>query len=105
LPQPVALKYNGVAGYAERIDNVLTSKEKALLFSPLVLYLGYVYYLAFHSARPFLLRWIDGSFGLFVALVFINILRRHLLEKYDTREESQPEGPAAPSDRGGDSSP
>jgi hypothetical protein len=40
-----------------------------------------------------------------VALVFINILRRHLLEKYDTREESQPEGPAAPSDRGGDSSP
>lgn len=84
---------------------MLTSKEKALVFFPLLLYLGYVYFLAFHSDRSFLLRWLDGSFALFVALVFSNILRRNLLERDDTREESQPEGPAAPSDGEGDSSP
>ena len=55
---------------------MLTGKEKALAFSPLALFLLYVIYLAGMAERPFLLRWIDGSFGFFAALVACNLLRR-----------------------------
>jgi hypothetical protein len=55
---------------------MLTGKEKILVFSPLVLFLFYVIYLAGMSERPFLLRWIDGSFAFFAALVACNLLRR-----------------------------
>lgn len=80
------------------------TREKVLLFTPLLLYLGYVYYLVFHSARPFLLRWLDGSFGLFVALIFSNILRSLLLERDDAGSASQAEEPGEPSETGGSSS-
>ena len=47
----------------------MTTREKVLILLPLAGYLLYVLYLAFLSPRPFLLRWIDGCFGLFVAIV------------------------------------
>ena len=91
------MKYSGHPQQGGRIDGVLTAREKGVLFLPLLLYLGYVYYLAFHSPRPFLLRWLDGSFGLFVALVFCNLIRRHLMEKDDPSEDPRSgKPPAAP---------
>ena len=55
---------------------MLTGKEKLLVFSPLALFLLYIIYLAGLDEKPFLLKWIDGSFGLFAALVACNLLRR-----------------------------
>jgi len=57
---------------------MLGRKEKILVFAPLLLYLGYLWHLAADASRPFLVKWLEGSFGLFVALVFCNILRRGL---------------------------
>ena len=65
---------------------MLSAKEKAVIFSPLVLFLFYVLFLVGLEERSFLLRWIDGSFGLFAALVACNLLRRSL-----TGEESPPD--------------
>jgi hypothetical protein len=67
---------------------MLTGKDKATIFSPLLAYLIYLYYLAFLSSRPFFFRWVEGCFGLFVALVFCNLIRRGLI---DDGGEEEPE--------------
>ena len=54
----------------------MTKREKAVIFLPLLGFMLYVLYLAFLSPKPFLMRWIEGCFSLFVALVFCNLLRR-----------------------------
>ncbi len=51
-------------------------RGKLVIVLPLIAYLGYVLHLVAQSSRPFLLRWLEGCFGLFIALVFANILRR-----------------------------
>lgn len=60
-----------------------SGREKAAIFLPLLLYLGYVWHLVSQSSRPFLLRWLEGCFGLFLALVFCNILRRAVTPEGD----------------------
>lgn len=67
---------------------MLSAKEKAAVFSPLIGYGAFLVYLVFFSSRPFLLRWLDGCFGFFVALVFCNLLRKGAVERY----EEDPEG-------------
>jgi len=54
----------------------MTKSEKTVIFLPLLGFLLYVLYLSLLSPKPFLLRWIEGCFSLFVALVFCNLLRR-----------------------------
>ena len=68
---------------------MLSGKEKATVLSPLIAYGVFLAYLVFFSERPFLLRWLDGCFGFFVALVFCNILRRGAVEKHDENPESE----------------
>jgi hypothetical protein len=81
---------------------MLTGKDKATMLSPLLAYLLYLYYLAFVSSRPFFFRWVEGCFGLFVALVLCNLIRRGLLE--DSGEETpEDEGAALPDE--GDQTP
>jgi hypothetical protein len=59
----------------------MTKNEKITIFLPLLGFLLYVLYLVFLSPRPFLLRWIEGCFSLFVALVFCNLLRRRFADR------------------------
>jgi hypothetical protein len=66
----------------------VTKKEKIIVFLPLGGFLAYVVYLAFLSPKPFLLRWVEGCFGLFVALVFCNLLRRSAVARSE-REEGE----------------
>lgn len=77
---------------------MLTGKDKATIFSPLLAYLLYLSYLAFFSSRPFFFRWVEGCFGLFVALVFCNLIRRGLIE--DGGEEEPEDDGTARTDEG-----
>lgn len=56
----------------------MTTREKLTIFLPLAGYLVYVLFLVFLSSRPFLLRWIEGCFGLFAALVLCNLIKRRM---------------------------
>jgi len=67
----------------------VTTKEKLAIFLPLAGYLVYVLFLVFLSPRPFLLRWIEGSFGLFVALVFCNLIRRRMAAGSEEKEDAE----------------
>ena len=71
---------------------MLTGKEKAVIFSPLLLFLLYVFFLIGHEERSFFLRWIDGSFGLFAALVACNLLRRSLAGEEPPPEDDEDAG-------------
>lgn len=66
---------------------MLSGKEKAVIFSPLLLFLLYVFFLIGLEERSFFLRWINGSFGLFAALVACNLLRRSLAGDESPSEE------------------
>ena len=65
----------------------MTTREKLAIFLPLAGYLVYVLFLVFLSPRPFLLRWIEGCFGLFAALVFCNLIKRRMMAGSEEREE------------------
>lgn len=56
----------------------MTGRQRLLLFSPLLLYLVYLWHLSGQEGKPFLVKWLEGCFGLFVALVFCNFLRQSL---------------------------
>ena len=81
--------------------SVLSAKEKLSVFIPLGIYLLYLLYLVFFSANPFLIRWLEGCFALFVALVFCNLLRKGLVDraaesKERDREASTEDDPSLP---------
>ncbi len=67
-------------------EDALTARDKLSVFIPLGIYLLYLLYLVFFNANPFLVRWLEGCFALFVALVFCNLLRKGLV---DRAKESQ----------------
>jgi hypothetical protein len=51
----------------------------ARIASPLAFYAIYLMYLVFFDTDPFLVKWLEGSFALFLALVMCNIIRHRLL--------------------------
>lgn len=65
----------------------MTTREKLAIFLPLAGYLVYVLFLVFLSPRPFLLRWIEGCFGLFATLVFCNLIKRRMTAGSEEGEE------------------
>ena len=65
----------------------MTTREKLVIFLPLAGYFVYVLFLVFLSPRPFLLRWIEGCFGLFAALVLCNLIRRRMTAGPEEGEE------------------
>lgn len=69
-------------------EHTLTTRERISVFTPLGIYFLYLLYLVFFSANPFLIRWLEGCFALFVALVFCNLFRKGFV---DRAEESQEE--------------
>jgi hypothetical protein len=69
----------------------LTAREKASVFLPLGIYLIYLLYLIFFSVNPFLIRWLEGCFALFVALVFCNLLRKGLVDRAEESQEGNGE--------------
>ena len=70
---------------------VLSAKEQLSVFIPLGIYLLYLLYLVFFSANPFLIRWLEGCFALFVALVFCNLLRKGLVDRAEESQEGDRE--------------
>lgn len=66
----------------------LSAGDVLTIAIPLFAYVAYVLYLSFLSPAPFLIKWLEGCFGIFVALVFCNIIRRGIVTK---REESSEE--------------
>lgn len=48
------------------------------ILSPLIIYLFYVVYLIFFNTESFLTKWLNGSFALFLALVFCNVIRSRI---------------------------
>ena len=74
--------------------SALTAKEKLSVFLPLAIYLLYLLYLVFFSANPFLIRWLEGCFALFVALVFCNLFRKKLVDRAEEAQEASGEASA-----------
>ena len=77
----------------EARESALTAREKASVFLPFGIYLIYLLYLIFFSANPFLIRWLEGCFAFFVALVFCNLLRKSLVDRADESQEDNPSSP------------
>ncbi len=72
-------------------ESILTAKEKISVLIPLGVYLFYLLYLVFFSANPFLIRWLEGCFSLFVALVFCNLLRKWFVDRAKEAQEAERE--------------
>lgn len=53
------------------------------ILSPLLFYGIYLIYLVFFDTSPFLIKWLEGSFALFLALVMCNIIRHRLISPGD----------------------
>ncbi len=72
----------------------LSQQEKIVIFSPLLVFVLYVIYLTFMSGKPFFIRWIEGCFALFLALVISNLLKKRFMHSADMEagppEESEP---------------
>jgi hypothetical protein len=75
-------------------ETVLTAREILTVFIPLGVYLIYLLYLVFFSANPFLIRWLEGCFALFVALVFCNLFRKGLVDRAEESQDADREASA-----------
>ena len=73
---------------------MLTAREKLSVFIPLGIYLLHLLYLVFFSANPFLIRWLEGCFALFVALVFCNLFRKGFVDRAEESQEAAREASA-----------
>ena len=67
---------------------MLTTRERISVFTPLGIYFLYLLYLVFFSANPFLIRWLEGCFALFVALVFCNLFRKGFVDRAEESQEA-----------------
>jgi hypothetical protein len=77
---------------------LMNNADKFRILSPLVLFLLHVVYLTVWSPDPLLIKWIDGSFTFFLALVLCNIIRARIatsVEPDDPPDDAShvPEGP------------
>lgn len=75
-------------------ESTLTAKEKISVLIPLGVYLFYLLYLVFFSDNPFLIRWLEGCFSFFVALVFCNLLRKGFIDRAKEAQEAEREASA-----------
>ena len=73
---------------------MLTARGKLYVFNLLGIYLLYLLYLVFFSANPFLIRWLEGCFALFVALVFCNLFRKGFVDRAEESQEAAREASA-----------
>lgn len=55
----------------------------ARILSPLAIYAIYLIYLIFYDTSPFLIKWLEGSFAFFLALVMCNVIRNRLTSPGD----------------------
>jgi uncharacterized MnhB-related membrane protein len=62
---------------------VVSAQDRFRIFSPLLGFLAYCLYLVLLSPDPFLTKWINGSFALFLALILANVIRRSLSSRRD----------------------
>ena len=77
-----------------------STHEKAYVFAPLIVFLLYAMYLLALSTKPFLVKWLEGCFSLFIALVFCNIIKKGVLDKARERRECDPDGGESPDSAG-----
>lgn len=78
-----------VGGCAVRRSDLLK------IFSPLILYAAYLVHLVLFRHEPFLLKWLDGCFSLFLALVLCNLIRSRLHRRAEPPGEDAGEPPVA----------
>jgi hypothetical protein len=64
----------------------LRGADIARVFSPLLFFVAHVVYLVAWSPDPFLKKWIEGSFTLFVSLVLCNVIRARVVAAAQARE-------------------
>ena len=74
----------------------MNNSDKLRIFSPLALFIFHLAYLIFWSHDPLLKKWIDGSFTFFIALVFCNIIRAHVVSKNGLADQDDPESKSTP---------
>jgi len=65
----------------------MNNRVKIKILSPLALFVVHLIYLVAWSPDPFLNKWIDGSFTLFIALVLCNVIRARVVAQ---EEQSAP---------------
>lgn len=58
--------------------NHMNNSELARVLSPIIFFLFHVIYLLAWSQDPFLVKWLEGSFTFFLALVLCNIIRARI---------------------------
>lgn len=66
---------------------MLNKYQYLRIFSPFAFFAMQVVYLVTMSPDPFLIRWIEGCFGFFLALVLANVIRARIAGPGDVPEE------------------